>query len=447
MINRYLISCLTALALGPAFLVGTCRGAESSDFTPRDAVELTPRGGLPNFLAKLERGEPVTIAYFGGSITAQAGWRVQSRKWLQDQFPKAGISEIHAAVGGTGSSVGVFRLEADALNKKPDLLFVEFAVNDAGAAPESIRKAMEGIVRKTRRLLPETDICFVYTVTAKDTPGLAAGKMKRSESVMEEIADHYSIPSVHMGVEVARLEKAGKLVMKSEDSLMTRVSGDELDEVAAMATDAEGRIIFSKDGVHPYPETGHVLYTQALTRSLAKLDGIGTVGPHTLPDPLLADNWENAKQIPLSSGVFSGKVTKLNPESDAIAKSFANRVAGLWKFEPGASFQFKFKGTKAAIYDILGPEGARLEVSVDGKTREVTRFDKYCTYNRLSVLGIGDNMPNQVHEVTITVLDGPFDKGSLLTGKNLDDFEKSPGKYTPTNWYAGSIFVVGEIVE
>lgn len=443
------MSGLIALAVGPAFLVGTGVSAEPSDFTPRDAVEFTPRGGLPNFLAKLKRGEPVKIAYFGGSITAQTGWRVQSRKWLQEQFPEAEISEIHAAIGGTGSSLGVFRLEADALNDKPDLLFVEFAVNDAAASPESIRKAMEGIVRKTWRLLPETDICFVYTVTAKDTPGLAAGKMKRSESVMEEIADHYAIPSVHMGVEVARIEKDGKLVMQSADSLMTRVSGDELNEAAAMATDTEGRIIFSKDGVHPYPETGHVLYTQALTRSLEKLDGIGTAGPHVLPEPLISDNWEGAKQIPLdqAGGVFDGEFTKLDPKSDAIAKAFADRLVGMWKFEPGASFTFKFKGTKAAIYDILGPEGARVELTVNGNSREVTRFDKYCTYNRLNTLGIGENMPDQVYEIKVTVMDEKFDKGAVLAERNAEDFTKSPEKYTPTNWYAGSIFIVGDLVE
>jgi hypothetical protein len=38
-------------------------------------VEYSPRGGLSNVLSKLERGEAVRVAYLGGSITAQDGWR------------------------------------------------------------------------------------------------------------------------------------------------------------------------------------------------------------------------------------------------------------------------------------------------------------------------------------------------------------------------------------
>ena len=51
----------------------------------------------------------------------------------------------------TGSDLGVFRVQQDVLSKQPDLLFVEFAVNDGGAAPEQIIRCMEGIVRQTWR--------------------------------------------------------------------------------------------------------------------------------------------------------------------------------------------------------------------------------------------------------------------------------------------------------
>ncbi len=105
-----------------------------------------PRGGIGNVLAKLAAGEPVKIAYLGGSITAANGWRVKSREWFAKQYPQAKVEEIHAAIGGTGSDLGVFRVERDALQHKPDLLFVEFAVNDGSAKPDQIWRWMEGIV-------------------------------------------------------------------------------------------------------------------------------------------------------------------------------------------------------------------------------------------------------------------------------------------------------------
>jgi len=73
-------------------------------------VEFQPRGGLPNVLAKLHAGGDVRVAYLGGSITAQPGWRPKTLKWFQEQFPAAHVSEINAAIGGTGSDLGVFRV-------------------------------------------------------------------------------------------------------------------------------------------------------------------------------------------------------------------------------------------------------------------------------------------------------------------------------------------------
>ncbi|MGP8237189.1 MAG: SGNH/GDSL hydrolase family protein, partial [Limisphaerales bacterium] len=123
------------------------RSAEGEKLAP--AVECHAREGLPNFFAKLNAGGEVKIAYLGGSITAQEGWRPLTLRWFQEHFPSARISQINAAIGGTGSDLGVFRLKHDVLDQNPDLLFVEFAVNDGGAPTPQIERCMEGIVRQT----------------------------------------------------------------------------------------------------------------------------------------------------------------------------------------------------------------------------------------------------------------------------------------------------------
>ena len=69
----------------------------------RRPMECTVRGGLPNFCRKLRAGEPVRIAYFGGSITAQNGWRPQSLEYFRSLSPSRKAEQIHAAIGGTGS--------------------------------------------------------------------------------------------------------------------------------------------------------------------------------------------------------------------------------------------------------------------------------------------------------------------------------------------------------
>jgi hypothetical protein len=61
------------------------------DYPLRYAQEFRVRDGLANFFGKLQAGKEVRIAYLGGSITAQAGWRLKTLKWFQEQYPNAKI--------------------------------------------------------------------------------------------------------------------------------------------------------------------------------------------------------------------------------------------------------------------------------------------------------------------------------------------------------------------
>lgn len=452
MLSRLLLSGTITVLLSaslPLAVQGQASAAPpKAEYPLRDTVDFTVRDGLPNFFAKLKNGGTVKIGYLGGSITAQNGWRIKSREWFQKQYPKAKVEEINAAIGGTGSDLGVFRIDRDVLAGKPDLLFVEFAVNDSGASPDNIRKAMEGIVRKTWKALPDCDICFVYTITERDIKGLQAGKMKRSESVMEELADFYHISSIHLGLEVARLEKEGRLMMKAPEAKVERVSGDELNQTAKLPTDAQGKIAFSNDGVHPYTDTGHALYLAAIIKAMEKIGPAGNPGAHQLSAPLMSNNWEAAKMIPLDQlGKIEGPATKLDPAQNSLGKNFSNRVPSLWQFEPGAVLQFKFKGTKAGIYDLLGPDCGIVEVTLDGKSRKDKRIDGYCTYSRLAILQIGDNMEDKEHEVVLRVLPEAPDKRKILFPQNVADLEKNPAKYAPNKWYPGAIFIIGEPVK
>ena len=55
-------------------------------------------------LAKLQRGGPVTVAYIGGSVTQMYGWRDQTFEWLKQAYPQAQLTQVDAAIGGTGPS-------------------------------------------------------------------------------------------------------------------------------------------------------------------------------------------------------------------------------------------------------------------------------------------------------------------------------------------------------
>ena len=148
-------------------MTGAFAGTASSSAVAGMAQEVRVREGIGQTLAKLEAGKPVTVAYLGGSITEMNGWRNMTTDWLRKAWPQAKVMEVHAAIGGTGSDLGVFRLGHDVLAKNPDLLFVEFATNDSGKPAEEIWRNFDGIVQQTWAKNPKTDIVFVYTITSQ----------------------------------------------------------------------------------------------------------------------------------------------------------------------------------------------------------------------------------------------------------------------------------------
>ncbi len=407
--------------------------AESPPFEQRAAVECEPSGGLPNLLARLKSGQEVRVAYLGGSITAAPGWRVKSLAWLKQKYPDAELSEIDAAIGGTGSDLGVFRLEHDVLQHKPTMLFVEFAVNDGGADPVQIQRTMEGIVRQTWRADPATDICFVYTTSDPFFADLKAGKASRAASAMEIVADHYKIPSIQLGMEVAELEKSGKLIFKGAKPKEAAKPGKP--------------IIFSEDAVHPL-DAGHELYLQAIARSWPKIEkASAAAGPHALGDPLRADNYEQAKLVAIGKEMLKGAWKQQDLAKDSPAQLFAKRVPSMWKgSEPGASLEFDLEGSYAAAYDLLAPDGGILEVRVDDRPpTKTTRFDGYCVYPRLATALLLNEPTSGKHHVKITLLAEAPDKAKILFPNNRADMEKNPEKYKDNVWYVGGLLVVGSV--
>jgi lysophospholipase L1-like esterase len=400
------------------------------------AAECRERGGLPNFLAKLSAGAEVRIAYLGGSITAQDGWRPKTLNWFRQHFPKARVSEINAAIGGTGSDLGAFRLHHDVLEYKPDLLFVEFAVNDSGAPPQQIYRCMEGIVRQAWKHDPATDICFVYTLAGDMLETLQQGQVPRSVSAMEKVADHYGIPSINLGLEVARLEKAGKLTFKGEKPKTEA-------ERAALGD----KILFSPDGVHPYTDSGHQLYLEAIVRSIEMLQRVGKPGPHALPAPYVADNWEAARMVPLSRAKLGTGWRRLNAPTNSLARSFGTRLPELWEAkEPGESVSFRFRGTTARIYDLVGPDCGQVTIVVDDRAPVVTpRFDAFCTYHRLATLSVAEGLPEGVHSVKITIHPEQPDKAKILSQRH--EKMDNPKRFDGTVWYAGAILLLGDLEE
>lgn len=415
---------LLALFAGATLFAGTLRAAEP-------LPECQPRGGLPNVFAKLAAGEEVRIAYLGGSITEAEGWRVLSRKWFAEQFPKAKVSEIKATISGTGAELGACRLERDALQFKPDLLFVEFAVNGAGNGPRRPIQSMEGIVRQTWLANPNTDICIVFTIGSWFLNDLQNDKLPYPMTLMDQVAAHYGIPTINLGLDVARKVKAGDLVYQGASS------------------HADGKTVFSGDGVHPFLDTGHPLFLDAIVRSVPALKAGGKPGPHALIAPLDAANWENATLLPLEKVSREGDWKTVEPPGDAWGASVMKKeFPSLWKAEKaGSALVFKFRGTALGLAGLRGPDVGQFRVTVDELAPVTgTFFDHYTAEGQWRVqpwIYPGDLAAGE-HRVRIELLPEPPDKAGIL--QKHGHAIKNPDAFRNNHLYVGGMLLAGELV-
>lgn len=401
------------------------------EYKQRPAVKIQPRGGIGHVMNKINAGQEVVIAYLGGSITAANGWRPMTTAWLKQRYPDAQFKEVNAAIGGTGSDLGVFRVGRDALQHDPDLLFVEFAVNDGGAAPDAIWRQMEGIVRQAWHKNPKTDVVFTYTVADGMTNDLRRGVCPRSSSAMEMLADHYQIPSVNFGVPVVELLRQDKLIFTASEQ------------------PADGKIWFAGDSCHPRKE-GHEIYLHLLQEAWALMEQSLPMDHATqLTRCFVEDHWAAAKMVPLEQSMLSGNWSKLASD-DPRQRSFGDRMGQIWSADaPGSTLKFKFKGQVARLYDLLGPDGGQVVITVDGKTRDkpVPRFDSYCTYHRIATLHlVGGSSADEVHEVTVEIHPDQPDRKPVAFRLKDPAQELAAPKYQGTRVWASQLMLLGELV-
>lgn len=416
---KKLLAFLLVLAL-------TACAQAAPEYVQQDSFDCHARTGIGNTVAKLKAGETVTVAYFGGSITAQNGWRPKTSKFLGETFPNAKINEIHAAIGGTGSDLGVFRLGYDVLRHDPDLVFVEFATNDGGNSPENIWKQMEGIVRQIWKHNSKTDIVFVYTVTTTTVGDYQSGKLARAAGAMEMLADFYGIPTINFGKRVAAMVDAGKLIMKGDSA-------------------PEGVTLFAKDGVHPGDE-GHELYLADIKAGYEQMKDLpGLDHASNLEKVFMEGNYEDAKMVSITPAMLQGEWEQVKEGEPMFG--FTNRTGEMWHSgKPGSTLTFKFRGSMAKLYDILAPNAGQLWVTVDGKraAKPAPRYDSYCSWSRLATLWTFNDAnadPETIHTVVVEIDSDQPDRTVVK------EFKEGDPKYDGTNWWVGKIMLLGDLVD
>ena len=156
-------------------------------------------GPLSAVIEKARRGEEIVTAFIGGSVTQGAGAvpiheKCYPRLFAQDfekTYAQPGkVKLIKAGVGGTPSELGMLRFERDILRDgavNPDLLVIEFAVNDEG--DETKGKCYESLIRKAMALPEPPAIVLLFAVFATDY---------NLQERLGPVGFHYDLPMVSL---------------------------------------------------------------------------------------------------------------------------------------------------------------------------------------------------------------------------------------------------------
>lgn len=173
------------------------QSADYQDMIQRSLMQLGNTSRLQRVIKRARAGEDVTIAFIGGSITQGAGAIPIHTKCYAHQtyaeFAKCfGTGEnvhfVKAGVGGTPSQLGIIRFERDVLRDgmiEPDLVVVEFAVNDEGDETKGV--CYESLVRKILTLPNQPAVVLLFSVFAYDW---------NLQDRLGPIGKHYELPMV-----------------------------------------------------------------------------------------------------------------------------------------------------------------------------------------------------------------------------------------------------------
>ncbi len=327
-------------------MVGMAATAFTANLFSLSATE-TPTRTLGRVFEKLKQNGTVTIAYFGGSITAAPGYRVKTFKWFKDTFPQAKLVEVHAAIGGTGSDLGAFRCGTDVVAKKPDLVFVEFNINDGSPTNEFRKATMEGIVRQLWASESKPEIVFLYT-TSRD--------LNNARGSHPAVAKHYGIADIDLQPPLIEALKRTDLPKPTEAQLVDK----------KFNWNAKGQV-FMSDSVHPN-DLGHTIYADTIVAYLkTQMDA----KPSPLPKlgaPLVSEEFAHAAMIPANKAKLTGNWEVLEPSKQGLLARYVDGTINARG--PGDALEFEFEGTALGLFLNVQKDGGKFEWSIDDGVNE-----------------------------------------------------------------------------
>lgn len=324
---------------------------------------------LAAVMKKALSGEEITIGFIGGSITQGSSATKPENSyaslvinWWEEAFPKAKITSVNAGIGGTTSYLGVHRVDKELLEKEPDLVIVEFSVNDSNTL--FYKKSYDSLVRKILKSDKNPAVLLLFN-TMED------GTSAQEQHVI--LGFNYGLPMISY-----------------RDAILP-----ELEAKSIIWSD------ISPDNIHPN-DKGHGIIGELMWKYfnsvLENLDQIDVEVEAFIKDPVTKDVYANATILDNKSikPVSLGSFTEGSNES---------HYSDGWTTDKGEEpliFEVKASNIGVMFYRTIDGLSGSYDIYVDGEYKQTLNGDFTGGWgNSIETIEVYHSKENSSHTIEI----------------------------------------------
>ena len=347
--------------------------------------------GLPNTYKKLNEDKELNVVYIGGSLTNGTGgspcWRELVSQWFDTYYPYAEINHFNEGIGGTGSRYGAYRLERDVLSHNPDLVFIDFAINDIykGETTAEAKVLYETLLREILKAYPDCEIVSVFFTDNSNAALSYRNRLIKTAQGQKDVGDYYGIPSINAASALIK-----GVMGKNYESVWTTYFTDIV-HASALGYKAYADCIIE------------FLANSLFNKQYTEADYGNKTMPEMYCDELYDGNRTNdtANQADLTYSNNAGGQGFSLVSRDGM--SIYNASGS------GATFVYSFTGTEIGFYSTYYGKYS-MEISIDGG-----EFKKYSFTQDDNCVILNDELEPGQHTITIKATSATVQIGAFLT--------------------------------
>jgi len=351
---------------------------------------------LKKVIEKARTGESVNIAFLGGSVTEGAGAPKNAEGYaylFAEAFKETygngdNVRFVNAGLSGTPSSLGAIRFQShivDVLCAEPDLLVIEFAVNDWQETTKT--RAYESLVHDV--LSQENDAAVILLFSSTE------GIWNVQDSYVP-VGKHYDLPMVSV-----------------KDAIRTPINKGQLEAS-----------LFFADEYHP-TGYGHSVMKDCLMYLLATVDAEEPEDPATVPEigikglefkhVVMLESGVDYEGISITPGSFTLEDSAIQGFGMSYQPSFPNN----WKRDATLSndsfvMTLACKNLMINYKTANNKEFGEVEIYVDGELKMTLNGFSPSGWNNCNAILIIDEKETTEHVVEIRMKEGQEDKSFTI---------------------------------